>query len=180
MAYSTGRCQCAMDGSCKQAAVFQCQGCRAVYCCNHVTDHRQKLGEEMNTIISEHDHIKNIFTQHTSNPNLHPLIKQIDDWEKESIEKIQLKAKELLEQLLQPAAMQINGLFKRLEPVSEQLNKGRELDGFIETDLNLWKETLARIKFDLISPLNFTINQDDENPFVRNISVILKTMRPSI
>ncbi len=110
-----------------------------------MTDHRQKLGEEMNAIISEYEHLKNIFTQHKSNQNLHPLIKQIDDWEKESIEKIQLKAKELREQLLQPAAMQINELFKRFEPVLEQLNKGRELDGFIETDLNLWKETLARI-----------------------------------
>jgi hypothetical protein len=80
----------------------------------------------------------------------------------------------LRERLLQETATPINQLSRRLEPLSEQLNKGRELDDFIETDLNLWKQTLALIKSDLISPLNFAINQDDENPLVRNISVVLK------
>lgn len=174
MAYSTGRQQCAMNGSCKQATVFKCQGCPEIFCTNHVFDHRRKLGEEMNAIINEHDCLKNRFAQEASNPNLHPIIKKIDNWEKDSIEKIQLKAKELRERLLQATTTQINQLSRRLEPLSEQMNKGRELDDFIETDLNLWKQTLALIKSDLISPLNFAINQDDENPLVRNISVVLK------
>ncbi len=135
-----------------------------------------EIFSEMNEIISEHDHLKNIFTQHTSNPNLHPLIKQIDEWEKESIEKIQQKAKELREQLLQPITTQINELSKRLEPLSEQLKKDRELDDFIETDLGFWKQTLDFIKSDLTSPLRFTINQDDETPLVRNTSIILKAI----
>jgi hypothetical protein len=176
MAYSTGRKQCVMDGSCKQAAIYGCQGCSQAFCSKHIADHRRKLGNEMNEIISEHDHLKNTFTQHTTDPNQHPLIKQIDEWEKESIAKIQQKAKELREQLLQPAATQINELSKRLEPLSEQLTTGRELDDFVEPDLVFWKGKLDSIKSDLVSPLKFSINQDDNAPLVRNISVILKTV----
>jgi hypothetical protein len=90
--------------------------------------------------------------------------------------KIQQKAKELREQLLQPITMQINELSKGLEPLSEQLKKGRELDDFIETDLGFWKQTLDFIKSDLTSPLRFTINQDDETPLVRNTSITLKAI----
>ena len=178
MAYSTVRQQCAMDNSCKQAGVFKCQGCGNAYCSNHSADHRRKLGQELDGIISEHDHLKNIFTQHTSNLNLDSLIKQIDDWKRESIEKIQRKANELHEQLLQSTATHITELSNRLEPVSGQLNKGREFDDFVEQDLSLWKETLARIKTDLISPLNFVVTQHDGNPLVRNVSivVIMKTV----
>jgi hypothetical protein len=176
MAYSTGRRQCAMEDSCKQAAVYSCHGCSKNFCGNHVADHRRKLGEEMNEIISEHDHLKNIFTQHTSNPNLHPSIQQVDEWENESIVKIQQKAKELREQLLQLTTTQIIELSKRLEPFSEQLSKGRELDDFIETDLNFWKAKLNFIKSDLTSPLKFAMHQNDDVPLVRNTSVILKTI----
>jgi hypothetical protein len=160
----------------QKAAAYNCRGCSQPFCCSHVTDHRRKLGEEMNEIISEHDRLKSIFTQHTSNPNLHPLMKQIDEWEKESIEKIQQKAKELREQLFQPATTHINQLSKRLEPLSEQLNKGRELDDYIETDLQLWKYNLDLIQSDLTSPLHFALNQDDETALVRNTSVIVKTI----
>lgn len=95
---------------------------------------------------------------------------------KKSIEMIQQKAKELREQLLQPTMAQINELSKRLESLSEQLNKGRELEDFIETDLCFWKQTLDFIKFDLTSPLKFAIIQNDQIPLIRNISVILKTI----
>jgi len=105
MAYFIGHQQCAMDGSCKLAAVYNCRGCSTTFCCTHVIDHRGKLGEELNVITSEHNQLKDIFTQHTSDPNLHSLVKTIDEWEKESIEKIQQKAKDLREQLLQPITM---------------------------------------------------------------------------
>jgi hypothetical protein len=176
MAYSIGHQQCVMEDSCKQAAVYFCYGCSKGFCGNHVADHRRKLGEEMNEIISEHDHLKNIFTQHASNPNLHPLIQQIDEWEKESIVNIQQKAKGLREQLLQLTTTHIMKLSKRLEPLSDQMSKGRELDDFIETDLNVWKEKLNLIKSDLTSPLKFAVHQNDDVPLVRNISVILKTI----
>jgi hypothetical protein len=130
----------------------------------------------MNEVISEHDQLKNIFTQLASNPNLHPLIKQIDEWEKESIAKIHQKAKELREKLLQPTTTQISELSKRLELFSEQLNRRRESDDFVETDLSFWKEKLDALKSDLTSPLKFAINHDDDAPLVRNISFVLKTI----
>lgn len=176
MAYATGHKQCALDGNCKKAGVFSCGGCSKWFCHSHASDHRQKLSEQMNELISEHDDLKNTFTQHISNPTLHPLVKQIDLWEEESIEKIREKARELREQLAQPLATQVSELSKRLEPYSEQLTQARDRDDFVETDLNYWKEKLALIKSDLITPLKFSITPDDNHPLVSNRSIVLKTM----
>ena len=55
----------------------------------------------MNIIIDEHDQFQHALNQQTANSDSHPLIKQIDEWEKESIVKIQQKATELRQELLQ-------------------------------------------------------------------------------
>ena len=175
MAYSTGRQQCTMDGSCKQAAVFTCRGCGKNFCSKHVSSHRQALSEQLGPIVTEHDQLKATFSQHTSNPNLHPLMKQIDEWEKKSIEKIQLKAKEAREQLLEPTTIQINQLSKRIASTTDQIIKARELDDFVETDLATWTNKLTLLKYLLISPTRFGVIEE-EVPLVRNMSVIIKTI----
>ena len=103
------------------------------------------------------------------------MIKQIDEWEKNNIERIRLRAKELREQLLQSTAIQISQLSKRIEPITEQITNARQLDDFIETDLTWWKEKIDLIKSELNSPLYLAINEE-EIPLVSNIAVVLKTL----
>jgi hypothetical protein len=89
MTSSSTRKQCVNDNGCKQAAVTNCEGCSKAFCIKHFTDHRRLLNEEMNVIIDEHDHLKNILNQHMTKPDSHPFIDDINNWGKESIEKIQ-------------------------------------------------------------------------------------------
>jgi hypothetical protein len=135
MASVLTRKPCAADSGCKHAAIFNCEGCSRAFCTNHVSDHRRLLGEEMNEIIGEHDHLRNILIQQTSEPESHPFIKHIDDWEKSSIAKVQQKANETRQESLRLITAHANEISERLQKVSEQLNKGQEHDDFIETDL---------------------------------------------
>jgi hypothetical protein len=173
MASSSIRKQCADHDGCKQAAVTNCEGCSKAFCIKHFTNHRRLLDEEMNVIIDEHDLLKNSINQQITKPDSHSLIKEIDQWETESIVKIQQRAKELRQELLQSTTIYTNDLSKKLQQLSEKLKESRENDNFIETDLQVWKKTLADLKANLTSPSTISINRCDNISFVQNISISL-------
>ena len=171
MALSSTRKQCVNDGGCKQAAVTNCEGCSKAFCIKHMMDHRRLLDGEMNIIIDEHDHLKNTLNQQTSNYDCHPLIKEIDKWENESIAKIRQRAEELRKELFPLITVHKDELLKRLQQLSEQLKKSREQDDFIETDLQTWKKTLDNLLADLALPSTISINQSDNVSLVQNIFI---------
>lgn len=176
MACLNGHQQCALTGDCQRTATLHCVGCSKCFCYTHITDHRLKLNEDMNTIISEHDNLKNMFIQHTSNPGLHPLVKKIDDWEKESIEKIQQRARKLREELIQSLIKHVSEMSKNLEPYLIQLGQAREKEDFIEGDLTYWKDKLELIKMDYISPLKLSLSQVNKTSFISNMSIATKVI----
>ena len=159
MASSATRKQCEDVDGCKHGAVTICEGCSKAFCIKHFTDHRRLLDEEMNMIIDEHDLLKNSLNQQIIKHDSHPLIKQIDQWEKESIRIIQQRANELRQELLQSTNNYTDDLSKKLQRLSEKLREGRENNNFIETDLQVWKETLVHLKTDFTSPSTIFIKR---------------------
>ena len=171
MASSSTRKQCANGDGCKQAAVTNCEGCSKAFCIKHFTNHRRLLEEEMNTIIDEHDLLKNSLDEQITKPESHSLIKQIDQWEKESIRIIQQRANELRQELLQSTVNYTSDLSEKLQQLSEKLKESRENDSFIETDLQIWKKTLADLKANLTAPPTISINRRNNSSLVENISI---------
>jgi hypothetical protein len=173
MASSSTRKLCTNSNGCKQPAATNCEGCSQALCTKHFIDHRRLLGEEMNVIITEHDQFQQSLNQQTSQPESHPLIKQIDEWEKASIVKIQQKAEELRLELLLFTTSHLDELSKNIRQLSEKLREAREHDSFVETDLRDWKKLIEDLKQNLASPSTVSISQHDSVPLVQNISVNL-------
>jgi hypothetical protein len=173
MASTSSRKHCANGDDCKQSAAALCEGCSKALCTKHFIDHRRLLGEELNLIITEHDQFQQTLDQQKNNSDSHPSIKQINEWENESIVRIQQKAKELREQLLQLTIVHLDDISKKLRNLSETLQEGREHDSFVETDLQQWKKTIDDLKSNFDSPSTFSISRHNENPLVQNISVDL-------
>ena len=173
MTSSSTRKMCSTSTGCKQTAATNCEGCSQAFCTKHYIGHRRSLGEEMNVIISEHNQLQQTYNQRPTEPNSHPLVKQIDEWEKQSIFKIQEKAKELRQNLFQLTSMHNDELSKKLRLLAEQLNENRESDNFIEADLRQWKNNLEDLKASLTSHRTFSLNQHDDSPLVQNLSIIL-------
>ena len=146
MASSSTRKLCANDNGCKQMAAAVCEGCSQSLCTKHFIDHRRYLAEEMNVVISDHDQLQHALNDKTSNPESHPLIMKINEWEKESIVKIRQKANELRQQLLQLATVHLDELSKKLRQLSGKLKECREEDNFVETDLREWKKIIGQFK----------------------------------
>jgi hypothetical protein len=97
---STTKAPCAACGS-KGIGIFKCEGCAQVFCRKHVIEHRDALSNQLDEIVFEYDTLQQTMAESKDKPNHqhHPLIKQIDKWEKDSIEKIQQTANEARQQV---------------------------------------------------------------------------------
>ena len=167
------RKQCVYNEGCKQMATANCEGCLQALCTKHFVEHRRVLEKEMNEVISEHDQLQYTLNLQAEQPNSHPLMKEINEWEKLSIVKIQQKANELRQELLKHATGHIMEMSKNLRSLSENLKKGQEEDSFVETDLQGWKKILDELKSNFTSPSTFRINQQSTNPLVHDLSVVV-------
>jgi hypothetical protein len=99
MATSTANgSRCATCG--KAAATFMCRGCSKDFCLRHTNEHRQELAKQMDEdIIPLHDQLRQSIDEQTKQSDPHPLMKQINEWEQASIEKIHQTANHARQQI---------------------------------------------------------------------------------
>jgi hypothetical protein len=83
----------------KGVGIFKCQGCSNVFCRKHASEHRDNLNHQLDEIVHEHDQLHQLINQ--ENNEYHPLIIQIDQWEQNSITKIQQVAQQIRQDVAQ-------------------------------------------------------------------------------
>jgi chromosome segregation ATPase len=149
----------------EETATSRCVGCSQEFCFDHLTEHRQELKKQLEEIEGHRD----LFLQ-TTDSQKHSVIKEIDQWEHESIEKI----KQTAEEIRQIVSININENMDptkdRLNKLTDQLKQSREQDEIIETDLQKWKEELQQIREQLNRPSNIIIQQSSI-PLINKIQV---------
>ncbi|CAF1570257.1 unnamed protein product [Rotaria magnacalcarata] len=168
---SSNKPRCATCG--KNIGTFTCRGCSQDFCLSHAQEHRQLLGKKMDEdVILIHDQLQQCLNQQVKQPSLHPLMKEINEWEKQSIEKIQLVAQNTRQKFLDIISKHTNNAKIALISIKEQLSRARDEDDFFEADINEWKEKLEKLKTDLNTPKAITIKLDDNmNSFIPKISI---------
>lgn len=156
-------------------SIFNCQGCQKDFCTDHAKEHRQELSNQLETIILEHDQLKQNLTEYTENSNHHPLMKEIYQWETESIEKIRKVADDARKQLSNVLGSNTNKITQDLNNLRQELSAARFENNFIEIDLNEWMERLKQCTKDLRTPSSITIQRESNcTPFIQKITVNLK------
>ena len=96
---STVKAPCATCGS-KSVGIFKCEGCTQLFCRKHVSEHRDILSQRLDEIVIEHDTLQQIIIEKKDQVNYnHPVLKQIDEWQKNSIMKIHQTAEIVRQQL---------------------------------------------------------------------------------
>lgn len=94
MASTSTKAPCATCGN-KAAGIFRCEGCVQVFCRKHLNEHRDTLSHQLDEIVFEHDTLQHTLVGNSKKSNTrHPVLKEIDRWEDESIVKIQRLAEE--------------------------------------------------------------------------------------
>ena len=168
MATGTSKPHCVKCG--KERSTSKCTGCSQDFCFDHFTDRRQELRKQLDEIEINHNIFRQTLNEQMNKPEGHSVIKEIDQWENDSIRKIHQTAKECRETVFQHTNKHINQMETNLTNVYDQIKKIRKENGFNEIDLNQLKQKLTQIKNELAQSPNFSI-PPDSTTFIDKISV---------
>ena len=168
MATATSKARCVSCG--KEKAVMKCGGCLQDFCFHHMTDHRQELSKQLDGVEVARDLFRQTLTEQSSKPQKHVLMQQIDQWERDSMNKIQKTAEEARQHLLKHTTEYFNGMEVKLNKLTNQLRESRQENDFIETDLQEWKQQLNTLRDELSKPSTIRVT-DDTTPLVNKIYV---------
>ncbi|CAF4362814.1 unnamed protein product, partial [Adineta steineri] len=102
----------------------------------------------------------------------HSLIEQINEWEVNSIEKIQQTAKDCREIVIKLSQTFIDDIEMKFNDLSEQIKQIRQDNEFNEVNLNYLKNQLIEITEILNNPSNISIQQNSQS-FINEISIII-------
>ncbi|CAF1540436.1 unnamed protein product [Adineta steineri] len=156
----------------KENNTYLCECCSKGFCSRHIPEHQQRLNEELHHIINDYNEFKERINERKQNPENHLLIKQIDQWARILIEKIQQKAKDCREVVIQSLQTCINDIEKKFNDLNEQIQHLQKANDFNEINLNYLKDQLTGITQELNNPSNISIEQDSQS-LINDISIIL-------
>jgi hypothetical protein len=151
-----------------------CVGCQRIFCTDHSEQHRTDLSVLLDKIILEHIQCKQTIIQYTEESNSHPLMKQINEWESQSIEKIHQVAINARKEVLNAFEQFASNAIIAMNNLTEELSKAQNDDNFIETDLKQWMDKLLKIKKELDKPPTIDIQKDRTDiSFISKIIIIV-------
>ncbi len=143
MATTTGKGRCITCD--KEKRVVICAGCSQLFCFDHLPDHRQELSHQLDDIEINRDIFRQTLTEQTIDSEKHPLIKHIDQWEDDSIEKIQQIAKECRQQIFQHTTEHIHQIEVNLAKLTDQIKRTRQENDFNEIDLCEFRQKITQL-----------------------------------
>jgi hypothetical protein len=155
----TGKKQCVTCS--KSGGIMICDGCQQSFCGKHSVEHRQQLTNQLDGIMQEHDLLQQELDRSSDE---HILLQKINQWEKESITKIQIAAEVArtdLRQILDRSKEQIS---KACHDIAVNLRSSREDDDFSENDLTRWVEQLKELKLEFHSPSSIDLIENEQSP----------------
>jgi len=144
----------------KNTGIFICGGCSQAFCTRHASEHRQVLGKQMDEIILEHDQLWQSINEQN---NQCSSMKEIDEWERQSIDQIHRTAENVRQELKQCMIKRTEHVQTVVQKLKEQLNEARIEDDFIETDLKLWSDQIDKLKTDLIANFKFLFTNIEDD-----------------
>ena len=175
MATTTGRGRCNKCGKEKNALV-RCEGCSKLFCIEDLPHHRQELSEQLSVIETNRDSFRQTLNEQTSNPNRHSFIKQIDQWESDSIRKIRQTAEECRQLARQHTARHFQQIEVDLRQLTNELKNVRQENDFDENNLRQMEQNLAKLAAQLDKPSNISIQQTSTS-YISPISVVVSSRK---
>ncbi|CAF1185973.1 unnamed protein product [Adineta steineri] len=150
---------------------YPCKGCSKEFCLVDLTEHRQILSNELHHITNEYNEFKQTINEQKQNAQNFPLLEQINQWEIESIEKIQQKAQEYREIVTKSSQTCMNDIDMKFKDLNEQIKQMQIANEFNEIGLNYLRNQLIEIKEQLNNPSDISIKKDSQS-IINEISII--------
>jgi len=148
----------------EEITTYMCTGCSEYFCIDDLMKHREELKLQFHQIEDQ----RNQFTQTLDDEkNNHPLIQQITQWERISIEKIRQTAQEQ-RNLVQQYAQTIQ---VKLRSFTEEMEKTVKKKDFNEIILKKLQIELEDLKNQLYQTNYIQIKQDSSSTFINKLFI---------
>ena len=154
----------------KEKVAYKCEGCSQHFCIKHLNDHHELISKEFDGIEDKRSAFRDIFTDRKSNVEQHSLMKQIDQWEHDAIEKVQQRATECRALLSEHINEHFGEIEEKLNLFTEQLKRVRDENNVNEIVSNELKQILIELEEELHHPPNISIISDS-SVLISRISV---------
>ena len=155
----------------KEKITYPCEGCTNRFCFDHLVQHRTALSEELDHIQNDYDQLRQNLNEQKSNSIKHSLIKRIDQWEIDSIDKIQQTAEQCRQQWTKYFAKYLLQIENRLNNLAQEMRRMLEQNEYNETDLNEFKRKLETLQNELHQPPDVSIREQSTS-FINPISLL--------
>lgn len=170
MASTSDRTNCAICN--KEKITYLCQGCSQRFCLDDLPKHRQNLSQEFDQIQNDHNQFRQNLNDQKLTVTEHSLIKQIDQWEKESIDEIRQTAQQCREQFIKYSNEVYHHIEQELNKFTEKMEGIRQENEFNELDLNALTEILDDLQEEYHQPSNVSIQQQSIS-LINDISLLI-------
>ena len=141
-----------------QKLTYPCHGCSKRFCFDDLAQHRRDLEQQLNQIQYDHNKLREDLNDHKIDPKTHSMIKQIDRWEKDSIDKIKQTAEQCRKRWINYSHRFLLKIEKKFNDLAEQTgNIQKQKNEFNEIDLKQLKEKLQELEEELHQPPNLAI-----------------------
>ncbi|CAF3699308.1 unnamed protein product [Rotaria sp. Silwood1] len=171
MATTKNESCCIKDCTARVTAI--CVGCpQMFYCHKHYLQHRDDLNQQLEILANERNDLIHKIEQQKADPQQHVLMKKIDEWERDSIAKIQQVAKEAKQTLLSHLAKFFPRVEQRLNPLTDEIRQQSNENNFAEPELTKWKQELEQLKTLFDNPPDLKVQQDS-TPLVTKLQIII-------
>ncbi|CAF1103164.1 unnamed protein product [Adineta steineri] len=134
----------------KPAGVMHCTGCDGYFCTKDFKGHRETLFTEMEQLVEERNKLQEkINGASKPNSSCNPLIEEVNEWEKMTIEKVRQTAEHVRQQaneLMNSKSMKITN---KLKGLSDELADLKETENYVEHDLTKLRQKIDQFNVDL-------------------------------
>ncbi|CAF1083545.1 unnamed protein product [Didymodactylos carnosus] len=128
---------------------YKCQGCHLSCCKRHFDEHRQQLARQFDKIIYEHDVLHELLNSKGSSNNDKTegdLLQKIDNWEVETIQKVEYAARRAREKMKQLMNHPRERIQKEFCLITNELKQSRQDEDYLEPDFERWYQQLRDLK----------------------------------
>ena len=162
----------------KIKVTYACSGCLKEFCFDHLLQHRTNIQQQFEHLQNDHDQLQQQINDLKIDSTNHSLIKQIDQWEEESIDKIRQQAKLCRVEWSAYLGRFLPTMEQKLNHLARQIKELQRENQFNETDLYDFKQRLTKLEKELNQPTNISIQQLS-TAFINKTSLLIsgKTRR---
>jgi hypothetical protein len=158
----------------KEKTAVTCEGCLQLFCYDHLTEHRQELNKQLHHIALNCDRFRQVLNEQTTNSQKELFLKEIDQWEKDSIKIIQQTSNECRQILIQHTIKNIHQIEMNLSKLTDEIREIRQEDDFNEINLKQFDLKLKQLQQQLDRPSDISLQQDSSS-FISRIRVLVSS-----